>query len=262
MHRAALVRLVSFVLVVAGTFGTAYGVGRKLPGNPESRPHTHGPEKPSPIPPGFAVDGFVLVTDATQPSAASMALHIKGPDGQRVTDFTEVHGSKLHVVRIRPDLSGFQHLHPEISPDGSFVVSIGDPGKWHIVVDVQPAGTTAPVVLATNVDDEVQVDTVKLPAPAGDLIAGDLRIVRSSLNFNVTTKDGSPADSLETFVGQAAHLIAIRQGDLAYTHLHPVSAGDATFSFAGTLPTGTYRLFLQFGYRGNVITAAFTVVQP
>lgn len=68
-------------------------------------------QQPSPIPPGFGVDGYVLVTDATQPSAASMALHIKGPDGQRVTDFTEVHGSKLHVVLIRPDLSGFQHLH-------------------------------------------------------------------------------------------------------------------------------------------------------
>lgn len=262
MHRAALIRLLSFVLVIAGTFGTAYGVGRKLPGNPESRPHTHGPQKPSPIPPGFAVDGYVLVTDATQPSAASMALHIKGPDGQRVTDFTEVHGSKLHVVLIRPDLSGFQHLHPEITADGSFVVPIGDPGKWHIVVDAQPAGATGPVVLATNVDDEVPVDTVKLPAPADDLVAGDLQIVRFGLNFTVTNTDGSPVEGLEPFVGQAAHLIAIRQGDLAYTHLHPVAAADATFSFAGALPTGTYRLFLQFGHRGDVITAAFTVVQP
>ncbi len=262
MSRAALIRLASFVLVIAGTFGTAYGVGRKLPGNPESRPHTHGPQKPSLIPPGFAVDGYVLVTEATQPSAASLALHIKGPDGRRVTDFTEVHGSKLHVVLIRPDLSGFRHLHPDIAADGSFVVPIGDPGKWHIVVDAMPAGATAPVVLATNVDDEVAVDTVKLPVPADDLVVGDLRIVRSGLSFNVTTADGSPADGLEPFVGQAAHLIAIRQGDLAYTHLHAVAGGTATFSFAGALPTGTYRLFLQFGYRGDVITAAFTVVQP
>jgi hypothetical protein len=262
MSRAALVRLASFALVIAGTFGTAYGVGRKLPGNPESRPHTHGPQARSPIPPGFAVDGYVLVTDATQPSAASMALHIKGPDGKRITEFPEVHGSKLHVVVIRPDLSGFQHLHPDIGADGSFVVPIDQPGKWHIVVDTQPAGATAPVVLATNVDDEVPVDTVKLPAPADDVIVGDLSIVHRGLNFTVTTKGGSVADGLEPFIGQAAHLIAIRQGDLAYTHLHPVAAADATFSFAGTLPTGTYRLFLQFGYRGAVITAAFTVVQP
>jgi hypothetical protein len=261
MHRAALVRLLSFVLVIAGTFGTAYGIGRRLPGNPESRPHTHGPQLPSPIPSGFAVDGYVLVTDATQPSAASMAMHIKGPDGQRVTDFTEVHGSKMHVVVIRPDLSDFRHLHPEIAADGSFVVPIGDPGKWHIVVDAQPAGATTPVVLATNIDDEVPVDTVKLPAPEDDLVVGELRIVRSGLNFTVTTKDGSPADGLEPFVGQPAHLIAIRVGDLVYTHLHPAASADATFSFAGTLPTGIYRLFLQFGYRGDVITAAFTVVQ-
>ena len=30
----------------------------------------------------------------------------------------------------------------------------------------------------------------------------------------------------------------------------------------GTLQAGTYRLFLQFGYRGDVVTAAFTVVEP
>ena len=262
MPRVAVIRLASFVLVIAGTFGTAYGVGRELPGNPESRPHTHGPQQPSPVPPGFSVDGYVLVTEATQPSAASMALHIKGPDGQRVTDFAEAHGSKLHVVLIRPDLSGFQHLHPDIAADGSFVVPIDQHGKWHIVVDAQPAAATAPVVLATNIDDEVPVETVKLPGPADEQDVKGLRVTRAGLNFTVTTNDGTPVAGLEPFIGQAAHLIAMRSGDLAYTHLHPLDSTDATFAFAGTLPTGTDRLFLQFGYRGDVITAAFTVVQP
>jgi len=48
MARSALVRLMAFVLVLFGSFGTAYGLGRRLPGNPESKPHTHGPVKPSP----------------------------------------------------------------------------------------------------------------------------------------------------------------------------------------------------------------------
>lgn len=262
MHRAAVIRLASFVLVIAGTFGTAYGVGRKLPGNPESRPHTHGPTKPSPIPPGFEVDGYVLVTEATQPSSASLALHVNDPDGQRVTDYTEAHGSKLHVVLIRPDLSGFQHLHPDIAADGSFIVPIDEHGKWHIVIDAQPSGGGAPIVLATNVDDEVSVDEVPLPSPDNEGTAGDLSITRHDLSFTVTAADGAAADGLEPYLGQPAHLIAIRQGDLAYSHLHPLDSPHGTFSFGGTLPSGTYRLFLQFGYLGDVITTAFTVVQP
>ncbi len=115
MPRAVLVRLSSFLLVVAGTFGTAYGVGSKLPGNPESEPHTHGPAMPSPVPPGFEVDGYVLVNDQSQPSDSSPTFYIKGPDGQRVTDFTEAQGAPLHVVLIRFDLSGFEHLVPEIN---------------------------------------------------------------------------------------------------------------------------------------------------
>jgi len=262
MKRATVVRLASFVLVIAGSFGTAYGVGRKLPGNPESQPHTHSAPASSPVQPGYSVDGYVLVNEANPSSSGSVALHVNAPGGARVVDYTEAHGAKLHVVLIRPDLSGFQHVHPDIGADGSFVVPIEEPGKWHIIVDGQPVGANAPVVLATNIDDEVPVDAVKLPGPADDQIVSDLRIVRNGLDFTVTSKDGSPPDGLGPYLGQSAHLIAIRQGDLAYTHLHPVESATATFSFDGALPTGTYRIFLQFGHRGEVVTAGFTVVQP
>lgn len=261
MQRAAAFRLAAFAFVISGTFGTAYGLGQKLPGNPESRPHTHGAAAANPVPPAFAVDGYVLVTEASQPSTAALALHVNGPDGNRVTDYIEAHGSKLHVVLIRPDLSGFQHVHPDISAGGSFVVPIGQPGEWHIVIDSQPSGAAASIALATNVDDEVPVDEVALPAPDDEVTVDDLTIIRQGLNFSVSTREGSSTDGLEPYLGQPAHLIAIRQGDLAYTHLHPAEGMAAMFMFNGTLQPGTYRLFLQFGYHGEVRTVAFTVVQ-
>lgn len=261
MHRPATLRLVAFVLVIFGSFGTAYAVGRRLPGNPESKPHTHGKPVASPIPPGFTVDGYTLVNDANQPTASAVALHVRGPDGHRVTQYAESHGATLHVVLIRPDLSGFQHVHPDISADGTFVVPL-EHGKWHIVVDGQPAGTASPIVLSTNVDDEVPTDAVTLPHPADEVTVDDLTVTRHGLAFTVTGKDGSAVQGLEPYLGQAAHLIVIRKGDLAYQHLHPVDTTSATFAFDGTIPAGTYRYFLQFGYRGAVQTAAFTVVQP
>jgi hypothetical protein len=263
MHRTALTRLAAFALVIFGSFGTAYSVGRRLPGSAESKPHTHGPLKPSPVPPGFEVDGYVLVNDSNQPSKSATGLHINGPDGQRVTDFVESHGAKLHVVLIRFDLSAFEHLHPEIGADGSFVVPRDKPGKWHIVVDAQPAGAAAPIVLATNVDDEVPIKEVALPKPKDTVTVGDLIVSRQGLNFTVASKNGSPAQGLEPYLGQPAHLIAIRKGDLAYTHLHPATSATAnTFAFDGTLPAGTYRLFLQFGEHGKVVTVPFTAVEP
>jgi hypothetical protein len=264
MHRTALVRLAAFALVILGSFGTAYSLGRRLPGSAESKPHTHGPVKPSPVPPGFKVDGYVLVDESNQPSKSAIGLHVNGPDGQRVTDYVEANGSKLHVVLIRFDLSGFEHVQPEINADGSFVVPIDKPGKWHIVIDAQPAGGAAPIVLATNIDDEVPIKEVAVPKPNDKVTVDDLIVTRQGLNFTVTAKDGSVAAGLGPYLGQPAHLIAIRKGDLAYNHLHPVTGAAATaiFAFDGTLPTGTYRLFLQFGYHSKVVTVAFTAVEP
>ena len=262
MPRAVLVRLSSFLLIVAGTFGTAYGIGTKLPGNPESKPHTHGPAKPSPVPPGFEVDGYVLVNAQSQPTPSAATFFITGPDGQRVTDFTETQGARMHAILIRFDVSGFEHLVPDISADGSFVVPLDQPGKWHIIIDTQPAGASAPIVLSTSIDDEVPIDEVALPKPSDTVTTDDLIVTRVGLDFTVTSKDGSPAEGLEPYLGQPAHLFSIRQGDLAYTHLHPADSPDATFSFTGDLPTGTDRLFLEFGHQGEVVTTAFTVVQP
>jgi hypothetical protein len=256
-------RLAAFTLVIAGSFGTAYGLGQKLPGNRESKPHTHGSPAASPIPPGFSVDGYVLVTEANQPSTSALALHINGSDGGRITNFVDDHGAMLHVVLIRPDLSGFQHVHPDVAADGSFVIPIDQPGKWHVIVESQPAGAQAPIALATNVDDEVAVGTVSMPGAVDAVTLDDLTVSRNGLDFAVVSKDGSAVTGLEPYLGQPAHLIAIREGDLAYTHLHSAHAmAGSTFTFDGTLGAGTYRLFLQFGYRGSVETFAFTVVQP
>ncbi len=134
---------------------------------------------------------------------------------------------------VRPDLSGFQHIHPTINADGSFVVPIEQPGKWHVVIDARPAGAAAPIVLATNVDDEVPVDTVALAGPDDQVSIGDLTVTATGLSFMVTASDGSPAQGLEPYLGQAAHLIAIRQGDLAYSHLHPSDAMASMFTFDG-----------------------------
>lgn len=263
-------RLTAFLVVLLGTFGTAYSLGEKLPGHSHAgHTHSHGPA--SVVPPGFEFGNYVLLTDSVtggDGSPRTLTFHLEMKDGMRVTEFQKVHDALLHVIVIRPDLSDFQHVHPDIQADGSWQVTLDQPGAWHLVFDSTPNGESSPVVVSANADDEVAVEPVPLPEPDDDVVVKGLHIVRSGVNFTISNEDGSPVQGLEPYLGQAAHLVAIRQGDLAYVHLHPMADMVNMFMFGATdtsaaLPQpGTYRAFLQFGYRGEVVTVPFTVVQP
>ena len=76
----------------------------------------------------------------------------------------------------------------------------------------------------------------------------------AELRFTIT-KDGAPVHT-EPYLGAGGHLVALREGDLAFLHVHPM---DDSVRFAATFPTeGRYRLFLQFQHEGRVQTVAFT----
>ncbi len=73
------------------------------------------------------------------------------------------------------------------------------------------------------------------------------------------TRAGEPVD-VEPYLGAAGHLVALREGDLAYLHVHPLAERLGEISFAATFPTAAqYRLFLQFKDAGSIQTAALTL---
>src|SRR4029450_189627 len=102
-----------------------------------------------------------------------------------------------------------------------------------------------PAPAATAVSDggyDVRLDTGRI-RPGGE----------AGLRFTVT-KAGHTVHP-EPYLGAGGHLVALREGDLAFLHVHPVGDGR----FAATFPTeGRYRLFLQFKDAGRLRTVAFT----
>lgn len=265
------IRLGSFALVLAGTFGTAYAFGERLPGHNHSADSDslhdgHSPtDGASPMVPGSEMNGHQLVTEHMP--GADAPFHLLSPSGDTVTEFAMAHGALLHAIVIRPDLSDFQHVHPAIDSDGSWTVPITGPGQWHLIFESTPVidGTPVeePIVVTADIDDETVTETVPLP-PADDSVEIDgLQVTRNGFGFVVTNADGSAATDLEPYLEQVAHLVAIREGDLAFRHLHPLDSAVETFDFGdGVSEPGTYRLFLQFGHAGSVVTVAFTVVIP
>ena len=75
------------------------------------------------------------------------------------------------------------------------------------------------------------------------------------LAFDVT-RHGRPV-ALQDYLGAKGHLVALRQGDLAFLHVHP---DENSLRFMAEFPSaGAYRLFLQFKTDdGRIHTAAFT----
>ncbi|MHA6782162.1 hypothetical protein ACVGOW_14415 [Pseudonocardia saturnea] len=206
---------------------------------------------------------------------APFSFTITGPDGAPVTAFDEEHEKRMHLIVVRRDTSGFQHVHPEMAPDGTWSVPLAVPaaGSYRAFADFTPTGGAAttlgvdlaaagsyePVTHAPSRTAQVDGYTVEL---AGDLVPGQTSPVTLTVR-----RDGAEVTDLQPYLGAYGHLVALREGDLAYLHVHPdgapgdgVTAPGPQVPFAAEVPSaGSYRLFLDFRHGDVVRTAEFTV---
>jgi hypothetical protein len=90
-----------------------------------------------------------------------------------------------------------------------------------------------------------------VPAPVGH--EDDLTLTIS--------RDGRPVTDLQPHLGAFGHLVALRDGDLAYLHVYPQEdTAGPEIRFTAEVPSaGRYRLFLDFRHAGRVRTATFDV---
>jgi hypothetical protein len=233
------------------------------------------------IPGGLAVsqDGYTLQlarTVQTPGTPGRVQFEIAGPDGERVTEFTRAHDKELHLIVVRRDMTGFQHVHPERDAQGRWSVplTLAQPGPYKVFADFIPEGRDKPLTLAADLTAPGPYTPMTSARPSrtttvdgydvsldGDLTAG----ASSKLTLNVA-KDGRPVTDLQPYLAAYGHLVAIRDGDLAYLHVHPDGdiddpatepGPDITF-YADVPSASTYRLFLDFQHAGVVRTAAFT----
>ena len=220
-----------------------------------------------------SADGYSLVL-TTPPADAGhqpLAFEVLGPEGHPVTDYLEQHERDLHLVVVRRDLTGFQHLHPELDAEGVWHQDVDlTPGAWRVLADFQPAGAEALVLGA-----DLLVSGDFAPEPLGDDRLGasvdgyDVTLGREAVAAGeetvlttTVTRDGVPITDLQPYLGAHGHLIALRDGDLGYLHVHPEedSGAGPAIAFRTTFPSaGRYRLFLDFRHGDEVHTAAFTV---
>jgi hypothetical protein len=203
-----------------------------------------------------------------------LTFRITGAAGVPITTFAIVHDKPLHLVVIRRDLTGYRHLHPVMAPDGTWSIdlTLPAPGMYRMIADFTAIVGGQPIAAALGSDLTVagtyRPVPLPAPAPAGTVdgyVVGyqgtpDTRSVQPLL-VTVTGRDHRPA-ALQPYLGAYGHLVMIRDGDLAYVHIHPEPAlVDGKVKFWLTAPSrGTYRMFFDFQVAGQVHDAAWTVV--
>lgn len=199
--------------------------------------------------------------------------------GHPFTNFAESHEKDLHLIVVRSDGAHYRHVHPRLDRGtGTWVIPWSWPtgGNYRVFADFVPAGESdAPDVTLTRnigvagefspvkakVSREYSVDGFEVGL-GGELIAGETR----ELTVNVT-REGKPVTGLEPYLGAFGHLVALRQGDLAYLHVHaegedpgPGETAGPQIAFATAAPTpGRYLLYLDFKVDGDVHTASFVL---
>jgi hypothetical protein len=243
-----------------------------------SRSSAAGPAATGPaaagLGPGLATSesGYTL-SPVAAPAAAgqpgTLAFHLTGPDGSVLTHFDLAHDKDLHLVVVRADTAQYRHVHPTMAADGTWSIpwTWQAGGTYRVFTDIVPTGGPGDLVLSRTVQvagDEAAVP-VPAPAPVTEVdgyqvrLTGALNTGGSMVSFDIS-EDGRPVTDLDQYLGAYGHLVALRTGDLAYLHVHPVDGPPGpTVTFHAEPPTaGRYRLFLDFAHGGRVHTAVFT----
>ena len=306
IHGGPPTRVVAFIAAAAAVFGTAVLIGEAVGDDEGSADHGGGhggtptdtrKEREMSSNAGHnetgeagdsirglavAENGLKLELDRPElPRGREARLSFKIVDsrGRPVRDFEVEHDKRMHLILVRRDLTGFQHLHPELGDDGrwSVNVTLPDAGSYRVFADFKRGGENHTLAADLAVDGELDsrpIAPVRTTADAGEGYQVKLTGAASrageeaELGFTVT-RDGEEI-AVEDYLGAKGHLVALREGDLAYLHVHPADAGHGgghgaaagggePISFMTEFPSdGRYGLFLQFKHEGRVHTAAFT----
>jgi hypothetical protein len=262
-------KLAGFSVILAAVFGIAFLTGTQstaLLAPPEIHTGDLGGLSAS-------VDGYTLtaVEPELEPGEDQFVeFTITGPDLRPLGELDEVDGVPLHLVAVRRDLTGFQHLNPSKGEAASWWAVLNlSPGPWHVVVELQPAALGRRITLAGDFTVLGDYRAEPLPPPADRTVVDGLEVQRSGAlttrvsarsSFTVT-EGGQPVTDLQPVHDALGHAVIMRPGDLGYRHLHSVPTGGTgpELEFSGGVPArGTYRVFVEF-YRGDRLhVAAFT----
>jgi hypothetical protein len=272
-------KIAGFILGLAVVFVAALGIGAAV--GPDPAVGATGHAVPTANPPGglsATEDGYTLEPTRSRFDAGRqvpLQFRITEATGAPVTRYVDNHEKQLHLIVVRRDMTGFQHVHPTMDAAGTWSVPVDfSAGDYRVFADFIPEGGED-LTLGADVQVAGRYDPQPLPAPSTTAtvdgftvkLSGSLRANEPSMLTFSVSRDGKPVTDLQPYLGAYGHLVALRAADFAYLHVHPMGEpGDGVtragpdITFHTTIPSeGDYRLFLDFKHQNVVRTAEFTL---
>ncbi|MDX6614103.1 MAG: hypothetical protein QOD75_3289 [Blastocatellia bacterium] len=238
--------------------------------------------------------GFLVTADPPKPRPGQnvgLQLTISNPhSGERAKEYVVTHEKLLHLFIVSQDLSEYQHLHPQLLPDGTFSIETVLPkaGLYKLHADFFPMGGMPQIIhrelmtaghaprrgprlprLTPDATVVKNLDGMSVTLElGGPLVAGTLVPLTYQL---ADAKTGAPVRDLEPYLGAWGHTLILNTDQSEYLHTHPsemLPSGANTASLRGgpkvefkaMFPSaGDYRIWTQFQRGGKVTTVSFTV---
>ncbi|HWM06540.1 MAG TPA: hypothetical protein VNP92_29725 [Actinophytocola sp.] len=278
-----LTKLGAFAGALVLVFGSSYVVGRVVGPEPAPAPAAHAAAPAEEEGPGGLMVSEESLTmkvfnnDFQAGKQQILAFQIQERDGAPLLKYKTQHDKLLHLIVARHDLSGFQHVHPNLGADGTWRIPLtfAEAGEYRVFADLFPAWGNHPTTLGTDISVAGNFQPKPLPAPSNTAtvdgytvtLSGKLEPGEDSKLTLHVSKNGRPVTDLEPYLAAYGHLVALRDGDMAYMHVHPdgepgdgQTAPGPEIVFQTNVPSyGAYRLYLDFQHQGVVRTAEFTV---
>lgn len=276
-----------------GVLALAVGAGALALGSSDPMSGMSGGERPAITAAEAGVSARPVLSGAAVPGSTVRITYrfTDARSGAALTDLRVEHERPIHLIVVRNDLSGFQHIHPaptgvpgEYAVDATFAA----PGTYQLY-----AGFTLRSGHHVVASEEIVVGqpsaTATLPSTRAPVLAAadarvtldvpDLVRAGSEARFVFRLEDprtGRPLRDLASYLGAAAHVVILdeRAGSFAHTHGEAVGAtaghsGTAAMQgpygpeieFHHAFPApGRYKVWGQFQTAdGRVITADFVI---
>jgi Cu+-exporting ATPase len=220
---------------------------------------------------------------------ARLVFRLATRDGRPLTDVALSHEEWIHLLVLRHDLSGFQHVHPQpTGAPGEFALDMvfPTPGRYVLASEFRRRGALGGIDFRCVVEvegpaaarSELREDrSAKVVGGVRVELTGDPRAGETSeLAFRFSdAATGAPIRDLQPYLAAAGHVIVADDHLFTIQHEHGEAedaAGNATWPLPGATfgpeiafrhrfaAPGLYKLWGQFEtHDGQVITVDFAV---
>jgi hypothetical protein len=208
--------------------------------------------------------------NSLKPGEVTLAFKIYGLDAHEFgpNDLNSDHDKLVHLILLRDDATGFQHLHPDYANSRwSIKTNVPEQGQYSVYVDISPKEET-PQILRVPVTIGGPTQTSKLPVltPEKTVTQDGITVSLNKQSFKTKehgtfsftiTRNGEPITNIDPYLGAFGHVVVVRHGDPDdYFHAHPITATkplNGIVEFESEFPAqGTYTMYAQFSISGQV----------